>query len=67
MSHKFYEILKGEFSGEDWVTIRDALNDTAIQYEHQLSQQNAGDREWKQHDRIRAIINDIELFVLGGD
>ena len=65
MSEQFYEVLKAEFSRGDWITIRDALADTAIKYEEQLKQKNASDTEWSKFDKLDAIIRDLNYYTLG--
>ena len=62
---KFYEILKGEFAAEDWITIRNALKEVAEGRHTRLSNMNAGDSEWREYDNLMFLIRDIELFVLG--
>ena len=54
------------FSTNDWSRILFALQTYVINQEYVLSKQNVGDREWEELESYTALINDIEVYVLGG-
>ncbi len=54
------------FSTNDWTRILFALQTYVINQESVLSKQNVGDREWQELESYTSLINDIELYILGG-
>lgn len=54
------------FSTNDWSRILFALQTYVINQEYVLSKQNVGDREWEELESYTSLINDIEMYVLGG-
>jgi len=54
------------FNKSDWQKITTALKTYVIQKEEYLKTRNVGDREWNEVDEYNVLINDIELYVLGG-
>ena len=54
------------FSSDDWSRILFALQTYVINQEQVLSKQNVGDREWQELESYTSLINDIEIYILGG-
>lgn len=54
------------FSSNDWSRILFALQTYVINQEYVLSKQNVGDREWEELESYTSLINDIEIYILGG-
>ena len=54
------------FSSDDWSRILFALQTYVINQEQVLSKQKVGDREWQELESYTSLINDIEIYILGG-
>ena len=58
------EPVRAEFCLPDWNRIYNALVDYNIQRENELINQNAGDTQFREVDRLGGIIKDIENYIL---
>ena len=63
-SSSLHEPVRAEFSLPDWNRIFNALVDYNNTQEQRLIDQNAGDTEFREVDRLGGIIKDIEMYIL---
>ena len=57
-------LIPGHFNHSHWLKIATALEYYIKTHEKLLVKENAGDREWQELSDMRAILNDLLLFVI---
>ena len=64
MFNHYPSLIPGHFNSTQWHKIAMSLEYYIKTHEDLLKKQNAGDREWQELSDIRAIMNDILMFVI---
>ena len=64
MSNLYPSLIPGHFNSTSWQRIAISLEYYIKTHEELFIKENAGDREWQELSDMRAILNDILLFVI---